>query len=218
MNKIYYEKPQKPQVQKTNSENVFYERPQKTRGQNDKSVTMENVDMHEGNGQYTYTDQELEANYYQPSYQKQDYDEGRILSMKVTDVKKLIVDGIMVMLSIFLVINLFVAFVSLGDMNLSYDATSNSFWYWMEDGRYTEMVQRTWWNRFEGVKETEEYEQCYAVAEYFEAASLYKVAEYKKDVEKQEKYSKIMEEKLAYLHDIMYIAEDINNKLGIEQK
>lgn len=131
-------------------------------------------------------------------------------------IRELIANGILIALSMALVVNIIIALNVIGDMNYSYARDEENFWYSINDGNYAPLIADVWTNRFSDIKETDGLEQCYAVAEYFEAASLYKAADYTGNAEKKEKYAKIMEEKLAYFDDIMYIAEDINMKLGIE--
>ena len=79
------------------------------------------------------------------------------------------------------------------------------------------MIEAVYHNQNEGVRETEGLKQCYVVAEYFEAASFYKVALYVNDKEDMIKYKGIMEECLLEMDDISYIAEDINQKLGLDE-
>ena len=198
MNKIYYERPQNHPKSANNQNAVNTSR----NINNQDSQSME--------------EKKIEDTYFQPSYQANDYSEqGRENSQK-SPVKEWIANGILIVLSILLVINLAVLALELGDMNYSYERTEKELWQDVSCENYIYLVQRTWMNRVIGINETEGIKQCYAVADYFEAASLYKVAEYTGNVANKEKYAKIMEEKLVYLDDIMYIAEDINEKLGIE--
>ena len=195
MNKIYYEKPKHLQNRSTKEKNV--------------------LDQKTPNGPYM-GQADIEEQYYQPAYQAQGYSEQGQSEPQKRGIKELIANGVMIVLSIALVINICVAISVIGDMNYSWARKEDNFWYSINDGNYAPLLADAWTNRFSDVKETEGLEQCYAVAEYFEAASLYKAADYTGNAEKKEKYAKIMEEKLAYFDDIMYIAEDINMKLGIE--
>jgi len=80
-----------------------------------------------------------------------------------------------------------------------------------------EVVLTSWENRTR-TSDTENValEQCYAVADYFEAASLYKVAVENGNVVEKTKYKSIMDEKKKYMNDILYVSETIHEKLGIE--
>ena len=130
--------------------------------------------------------------------------------------KDLIVNAVLIVLSIAFVINIFVAGNLILEMNYTYTWKEDDFWYAIEEGKYGDLIRETWANRFNNVRETEGLKQCYGVAEYCEAAALYKVAMHTGDIEKQEKYAAIMEKNIDYFYDIMYIAEDIHEKLGIE--
>lgn len=132
-------------------------------------------------------------------------------------IKNLIANIVLVVLSIALVVNVAIAIGIVNDMNRIYVVDEDDFWYYISEGRYTEMVTNTWQNRaYEVDTEGTTLEQCYAVAEYFEAASLYKVAEELGNEEDKAKYKAIMEDKLTHMGDILYVAEDINAKLEIE--
>lgn len=198
MNKIYYEKPKHLQNREQYNKSV----------QSGAGQKMENSPHIE--------QEQLEERYFQPSYQAQDYSGREQLVPQKRGIKELIANGVLIILSIVLVINICVALTVIGDMNYSYARDEENFWYSITDGNYAPLIADVWTNRYSGVIETDGLAQCYAVAEYFEAASLYKAADYTGNAEKKEKYAKIMEEKLAYFDDIMYIAEDINMKLGIE--
>ena len=180
---------------------IYYERPQHLRHREENKISKQT----QANGEY-----------YQPSYQPEDYSEKETITPLKHGIKEWITNGILIVLSIGLVINICVAISVIGDMNYSYAKKEESFWYDIEQGRYAGLISDTWDNRFSDVEETEGFKQCYAVAEYFEAAALYKTADYTGNPERKEKYAKIMEEKLDYFYDIMYIAEEINEKLGID--
>lgn len=198
MNKIYYERPQN--------------HPKNTNNQKDANASQ---NINNQNPQ-SMEEKKIEDAYFQPSYQANDYSEQEREISPKSPVKEWIANGILIVLSIMLVINLVVFVSELSDMNYSYERTENELWQDVSCENYIYLFQRTWMNRVIGVKETEGLKQCYAIADYFEAASLYKVAEYTGNAANKEKYAKIMEEKLLYFDDIMYVAEDINEKLGIK--
>ena len=180
---------------------IFYERPRH----------LQNREPKQGQNQ-----PQIQEQYNQSINQVQDdFVQEKSLPVK-RGIKELIANGILIVLSILLVNNVFGAITVIKDMN-PYDVKEEDrFWLNIEAGDYTSLIMNTWTNRFSDVKETDGLKQCYAVAEYYEAAVLYKAADYTGNIEKKEKYAGIMEEKLDYFYDIMYIAEDINMKLGIE--
>ena len=96
-----------------------------------------------------------------------------------------------------------------------YTKDANSFYYDINDGRYTDMVISTEENRAIGVKETKELKSCYAVADYFEAASYYKVYIENDKKEVADKYLKTMTACRKDMDDFEYAADDIDEKMGI---
>ena len=131
-------------------------------------------------------------------------------------IKDWIANGIIIFLSIFLVILSSVFIDEIRHMNYSYTYSASDFWYAVEDGRYSSLVERRWSNEYSKEQPEDEMGQCYAVADYFEAASLYKVAVAKEDVVASEKYLDIMLEKYEAFEEVSYVAEDINKVLKIE--
>lgn len=131
-------------------------------------------------------------------------------------VKGLIINVILGVLSIVFGIILLMTIAEIADMDYTYTRDEDMFWYSIKDGEYSDIVCDAYHNQNEGVELTPGMEQCYAVARYFEAASLYKAAVHVGDTEDIEKYADVMEECLTYMDDILYIAEDINITLGIE--
>lgn len=130
--------------------------------------------------------------------------------------KDMIANGILIVLSIGLAVNILVVLNSVYENGKTWTRSEKDIWYSISYGNYRYLIDDMWENRFSGAKETEGLKQCYAVAEYLEAAMLYKASDYTDKTEKKEKYENIMKEKLAYFDDILYIAEDINEQLGIE--
>lgn len=130
--------------------------------------------------------------------------------------KEIIINVILSVFSIIFVLILLTTIGELADMDYTYTRDEDMFWYSIQDGQYGDIVCDAYHNQNEGVELTPGLEQCYAVARYFEAASLYKAAVYAGDTEDIAKYSTVMEECLMYMDDILYIAEDINMTLGIE--
>lgn len=186
MNKIYYERPRN--LQKNSN---------KEHGENTNETT-------------------IEQEYFNPSYQESNTDIYARKPQKNNVIKEWVVNALLVILSIIFVVLMFAAIAENRSMHYHWERDEKDFWYEITDGRYASLLSQTWDNRFNGVHTTAGLEQCYAIAEYFEAASLYRVAVERGNLEEQEKYAGIMEEKLEYMTDIQYIAEDINKKLGIE--
>ena len=98
---------------------------------------------------------------------------------------------------------------------LNYERNANSFWMAYDSGRYADSIKDRYENIYNDVVTTAELKQCYAVSEYFEAASLYKAAVVTGKTDKAQEYLAVMEEALEEMGDVEYLAEDINQKLGI---
>lgn len=159
----------------------------------------------------------IEEHYFAPSYKPQDYSAGSKEKAGIgSKVKSWIANGALVVLSIILVVLLAVAVGQVSDWNRVWDRDERDFWYNISDGYYSDMVASSYHNRNNGVVTTSGLQECYAIAEYFEAASLYKAAVQVGDIEDIQKYQAKMEECLNYLDDVLYVIEDINMKLGIE--
>ena len=135
----------------------------------------------------------------------------------VTSLKNLIANVVIIVLTVIFVLLFFVAIAEMKDVDYTWTRDEDDFWYYISDGQYQELIESFYHNQNEGVRETEELKQCYAVAEYFEAASFYRVALSVNDQEDIEKYKAIMEECLLEMDDIAYVAEEINQKLGLDE-
>lgn len=131
-------------------------------------------------------------------------------------VKELVFNAILIVLSIGFVFSLFNVISEARYCQMEFTQEEDTFWYYIKEGDYPRIVLDMYHNNNVDFELTPGLEQCYAVARYFEAASLYKVAVQTKNQEDMEKYSAVMKENLTYMDDILYIAEDINKELGIE--
>lgn len=150
------------------------------------------------------------------NYQTTRYESySRPVFVKQSSTKDLVANIILVLLSISLVI----AFITLvGEMtgiDRYYNRDANSFWWEYDNGRYVDSIRVRYENIYNGVTETAELKQCYAVSEYFEAASLYKAAVYTGKEEKAAEYLKIMAKAYSEMDDVSYLADDIDTRLGI---
>mgnify|MGYP003290046602 FL=1 len=154
--------------------------------------------------------------YYHPNYQMPQYNPSNKIVPHPQGYKKdLIANIILVLLSITLVILFMALFSELRFLNNSYERKASSFWWDYDSGRYVDSIRCRYENQFRGVEETPELTQCYAVSEYFEAASLYKAAVFTGNTEKEKKYLEIMIKAYSEMGDVSYLAEDIDTKLGI---
>lgn len=194
--------------------NTYYQRPNNSGKCNNSSNRPQVYESHyEQKGMGT---EEQERQYYQPNYQAQQYESyRRPVVRQQSTAKELITNIILVVLSISLVIALFTLGAELNDIDRYYEKDANSFWWAYESGRYADSIKDRYENKYNRVIETSELSQCYAVSEYFEAASLYKAAVVTGKTDKAQEYLTVMEESLEEMDDVDYLAEEINAKLGL---
>lgn len=185
--------------------NIYYQRPNNS-GNNTNSNNRQTVNNQQN------------AGYYQPNYQPQQYvNYGRPAISHQGSAKNLVANIILAVLSVTLVIA-FIALVSeMSDINRYYEKDANNFWWAYESGRYADSIRDKYENKYNGVKETAELTQCYAVSDYFEAASLYKAAVFTGKEDKAKEYLEKMAKAYALMGDVEYLAEDIDTKLGIAE-
>jgi len=201
MNKIYYERPKNLQNRnKANGQKKVYTNiPQQQM----------NVD-----GPYMSMD-EQENQYYQPSYEAPVYDAVNPEVTKKSLIKEWIANGALIVLSLALVLSIIMLITEMKYSFTSYNRDADDLWWYVNNGNYVELVTARNSNEAAGVFETSELSEIYAIADYFEAASLYKVAVFKNDTAGMNKYISAMDEAYMEMGDINYLAEEINEKLGI---
>lgn len=185
--------------------NIFYQRP-------DNSGNRTNNQYSEPQG----VNHQQYSEYYQPNYQAPRYDNGsRVAAKPHSATKEMIANIILIVLSALFVLATLQVGIEIADIDKYYEKNPSSFWWEYDSGRYVGSVKERHENFYNGVKETEELAQCYAVSEYFEAASLYKAAAYTGKTDKAAEYKATMEDAYSRMGDVSYLAEDINEKLGI---
>ena len=96
----------------------------------------------------------------------------------------------------------------------SYHEEPRSFYYYVENGKYVDAVAAKNRNEAGGytVQSNKEYKEYYALADYFYAASLYKVYSAGGDPRAEEAL-KTMEESAALVGDLQFAIEDVNSIL-----
>lgn len=94
--------------------------------------------------------------------------------------------------------------------------TENDFLYCIRSEDYYRMTEYMYINEINGAKVTEGMEECYAVAGYFEAASMYKAyAAVGKNAEAEEK-EQVMEAQKEKMGELSYVAENIDDYLELK--
>ena len=130
-------------------------------------------------------------------------------------IKNLVMNLSIGFLSFVFVVSLFFLGQEVISYRTNYHPEEDSFLYSLQQQEYAYMVEMMYRNQSAGVKTNSTYEECYAVATYYEAATYYKA--YKADGNEtlaQEK-KEIMQEQILRMGDLSYAAEDINMILGI---
>lgn len=182
--------------------NIYYQRPNNS--------DEKNTDRANDRMEYT--------GYYHPNYRMPQYNPNNNIVPHTQGYKKdFIANIVLVFLSITLVVVVMALFSELSYINNSYERSASSFWWDYDSGIYVDSVRSRYENLVRGVEETPELTQCYAVAEYFEAASIYKAAAFTGNTDKAQKYLEVMAEAYSKMGDVSYLADDIDTKLGIEE-
>ena len=180
------------------SNNIYYQRPNNSGKKNNNGLLQQN------------------ESYYQPNYQPRQYETHRRTVIHPQSAgKDLIANIVLVLLSITLVIGLITMCSELRYLNNHREQAANTFWWNYDSGRYVDNIKYMYENKINNVKENAELTQCYAVAEYFEAASLYKAYASNGNTDKAQKYLDVMAKAYSEMGDVSYLAEDIDARLGI---
>ena len=118
-------------------------------------------------------------------------------------------------LSFVFVVSLFFLGQEVISYHTNYYPEEDSFLYSLQQQDYAYMVEMMYRNQAANVKTNTTYEECYAVAKYYEAATYYKAYELDGNRELAENKKEIMNEQLLRMGELSYAAEDINTILGI---
>lgn len=125
-------------------------------------------------------------------------------------------NGIILALTLLLLGNMAAAGFSLAEEVGDAGVGENSLLWQLESGDYPSMVEMMYLNEACGVKATETMKECYAVAEYFEAASYQRAYERDGQEEKAACYEKKMEDCRARMGTLAFTADDIGRILEDE--
>ena len=131
-------------------------------------------------------------------------------------IKNTVINIVIGILCFVFVILSFVILAEVIDYHRDYYPKEDSFLYAMEDGDYSRLVEMMHRNEAAGVKASEIYEECYAVARYYEAATYYKAYKNVSDTKRALEKKEIMEKQLPLMGDFAGYAEDIDKMLGLE--
>ena len=138
---------------------------------------------------------------------------GGLVSMKI---KNTIINIIIGGLCFVFVILSFITFAEAMDYHRDYHPGEDSFLYAIEDGDYSRLVEMMYRNEVAGVETSEIYEECYAVARYYEAATYYKAYKNAGDMTRAQEKKQIMEGQISRMGELSGCAEDIDKMLKLE--
>ena len=102
------------------------------------------------------------------------------------------------------------------DYYKDYHPKEESFLYALEDGDYSRMVEMMYRNEVAGVETSEIYEECYAIARYYEAATYYKAYKNAGDIPRASEKKELMKKQIALMGELSGYAEDIDKMLELE--
>lgn len=133
------------------------------------------------------------------------------------NIKNLIANIVIGILCLVLLVTSFIFVKELSYYGDSYTIEEDSFLYTLQDQDYIQLVE--YWKRNEaaGVKVTEDLGECYAVAEYYEAASLYKAHMQVENKEQAALQKEKMEDAASRMGELSYAVETINAILELEE-
>lgn len=126
-----------------------------------------------------------------------------------------ILDGIVILLSIFLLILSVSAVQEVWDSYHGMVYSEDSFSYRLEEESYADMVSMYHKNAAAGKENKKSLQEYYGVAKYFEAASSYKLYLEAGDAKKAEAWKKKMDEAYVQMGDFSFVSEKILSKLGL---
>ena len=92
-----------------------------------------------------------------------------------------------------------------------YHYDEDTFLYSIQDGQYSELPEKKNRNEMEHVKADAQLQECYAVADYYEAASMYYMYLQNGDTEKSQKAQADMKTAQSGMGELEYCAAEIDS-------
>lgn len=122
---------------------------------------------------------------------------------------------IIILLCVVVVMLCFTFIQSYKRQNYVYYHTEDSYLYYISDKKYYELARQI--GRVNPPeKPSDTLIECVAVVNYYKDASIYKMYKEIGSIEKAQKHYNKMEESLAQMGDLSYVAEEIKEELGIQ--
>ncbi len=127
-----------------------------------------------------------------------------------------ILNVLLIVLAVLLVINVFATASGLIIKFERYVPTEEIMLYHVKNGEYGNLVCSVNGKKYSNQDDSQTDRELYAVAGYFEAASLYHAYQEMGNTKKAEKFQKKMEENSVLLGELSFTKEDMDNKLEIQ--
>ena len=118
---------------------------------------------------------------------------------------------ITVVLTILIVWQLLNLAFQIHDDAYHYSYDEDTFLYAIQDGRYSELPEKKRKNEMEHVKTDAQLQECYAVADYYEAASMYYMYLQNGDTDKSKKAEADMKTAQSGMGELEYCAAKIDS-------
>lgn len=119
--------------------------------------------------------------------------------------------GITIVLTVLIVWQMAKLGFQLVDDGYHYHYDEEDFLYAIQDGRYSELPEKKRRNEMEHVKTDAQLQECYAVADYYEAAFQYYMYLQNGDTEKCQKATADMKTAKSGMGELEYCAEEIDS-------
>ena len=119
--------------------------------------------------------------------------------------------GITIVLTVLIVLQMAKLGFQLFDDGYHYHYDEEDFLYAIQDGRYSELPEKKRRNEMEHVKTDAQLQECYAVADYYEAAFQYHMYLQNGDTEKYQKAADYMKTAQSGMGELEYCAEEIDS-------
>lgn len=130
--------------------------------------------------------------------------------------KKGKVMNIAIILLSIIVVMLCITFIqSYKRQNYRYYSTEDSYLYYIGEKKYYELARQIGRVNLPD-KPSDTLLECIAVVNYYKDASIYKMYKEIGSIEKAQKHYSQMEENLEQMGELSYVAEEINEELGIQ--
>lgn len=115
---------------------------------------------------------------------------------------------------------LFILFTGIGIFEMAqsakeYTISEDTMLYALQDGRYSALIEYYHQNQAMDPKPTKTMEECYAIAQYYEASIDYKLAIQENDAELQEEAKEKRNLALKGMGELSYAGDEIDALLGI---